>query len=143
MRLSRFLFIIALLGFMLLAWHWLPYICPVTVMNLGGDYAIRLPNGYALIRPGPGCVVLVRPNRSGAVLPTIDGYRVHRHLIIGHVRKWDSSSKPGYFVVDMRTGEKWQALSKPEWARVLKKHGIENPPPLVPPTKFSGCRARF
>jgi hypothetical protein len=107
------------------------------------DRFTRLPNGYSIVRSSPGAVALVRPSSEEVISPPIDGYRIHSRLIIGHSRRWDAPGKPGYFVVDTRTGERWHRLTKNQWMTVLRDHGIRSAPPLIEPRPYSGLRARF
>lgn len=116
-------------------------VCPITIPGFLG-YRIRLTNGYDLVCVHSGSVGLSSQTGYG-IEPNIDGYRFRGSLVIGHVTKQDSMSKPGYFIVDTKTRERHQALTKDKWIEMLKDYGVTKAPRLVRPTGLSEQWARF
>lgn len=102
-----------------------------------GDYETDLSHGYKIVRSMSESVALCDSSNLEIVAPHIDGYAVNAEFIIGHVKKSKypcDDSVPGYFIVDLETGNVKQGLSKEDWLSKLKKYGIKSAPTLkVPP----------
>ena len=119
-------------------WLFWPYIYLLFGLVFIGDYHVRLPNGYKLMTTAGWETLAIARNEHAVILPTIDGYRIHRGIVFGHVRRLDSISTPGYFILDTWTGRKWVGLNAAEWREILGRYGITSIPPLLTPGKRSG-----
>lgn len=127
-------------GAFVLGRYALPYLCPVTVPGFM-SHRLLLRHGYEIVSSS-GDYALVRGSRP-VILPVIDSYGVHGDLVVGHVTEQTSESKPGFFIVDTRTGDRWQALEKDAWMKILARYDITEEPGLIRPEGCSGWRARF
>lgn len=81
-----------------------------------GDYSVRLPNNYELIRVYAGAVLIGAPEGGVRIEANIDGYKVLGDLVVGHVTVAEHSpekemSKPGYFILNTKTHEVRQGLA--------------------------------
>ncbi len=110
----------------------------------GGDYSISLPDGYSLDRVNAAEVVMLgpKPNRSLLINSNIDGYKVLNRIVIGHVSlpqlpaEDTKDSIPGFFILDIQSGEVQQGLPEPVWLDSLRKYGITKKPSLHKPSRF-------
>jgi hypothetical protein len=137
--------VLTCLGIVLLAVLALPILLIAQWRLFGGDYEIELPNGYRLVRVY-GSTICLDKGIDQLLAPTVDGYRVHGDIVVGHV-SWDehysrnvSPSVPGFFLVDTKKGTLFQGLSEEEWLKVLKKHGITGSPQLRRPSRWDRYR---
>lgn len=110
-------------------------------MSACGDYSVRLPNNYELIRVYAGAVLIGAPEGGVRIEANIDGYKVLNELVVGHVTVAEHSpekemSKPGYFIVNTKTHETKQGLDKKTWLDALQAQGISNEPSLGKPSRF-------
>ncbi len=106
-----------------------------------GDYSIRLPGGYSLVRVYAGAVLIHHPEKGIVVNAHIDGYKVHGELVIGHVLSAElppekDYSKPGYFILNTKTHEVKEGLDKQTWLNSLRTIGIASEPRLSKPSRF-------
>lgn len=86
--------------------------------------------------------------------PDVDGYRVYRDAIVGHVsraRVRNSYGDPlpkreprpeGYFIIDVRIDRVHDGLSKQEWLSKLRAFGLRREPVLHRPSIFDGILRR-
>lgn len=86
--------------------------------------------------------------------PDVDGYRVYRRVIVGHVAKtWDGEKHPawllqedaripGYFIIDLRRDTLHKSLSKQEWLEKLRGYGIKREPELFKPAWYDEILGR-
>jgi hypothetical protein len=141
------------------------------------DYAISLGNGYRYFGAKEGLTVIDRayiseaerkrvykvweeesrkdgydPYDIGAprVGPNVDGYRVYRNIITGHVSKpkredseesgsvSEKCGRTGYFIIDTQANRIQRGLSRNEWRRQLRKYGLHSEPRLLRPTGVPG-----
>jgi|SRR5438445_2733995 len=112
----------------------------VSTTSCNGDYAIRLPGGYSLVRIYSGTVVISHPDIGIVVEANVDGYAVVGSLVVGHVSLASRDpeqefSKPGYFVLNTRTHETKQSLDKAAWLESLRAAGILGEPKLNKPSR--------
>jgi len=149
-------FIIGLLGFVVL----LPFLGVLWFFLFGGDYEIRLPTGYSLVRVYAGATMLTDPTKGVIIDPNIDGYKIVDNILVGHVScdnlhltpEDAASCKPGYFIVDMANGyhpplpdtgvympggNLKQALDEQKWIEYLRIYGITEKPKLHKPSRFN------
>lgn len=110
-------------------------------MSACGDYSVRLPNNYELIRVYAGAVLIGAPEGGVRIEANIDGYKVLGDLVVGHVTVAEQSpekemSKPGYFIVNTKTHEVKQGLDKKAWLDALKAQGVNSEPSLGKPSRF-------
>lgn len=81
--------------------------------------------------------------------PNVDGYRVYRQIITGHVSNGrytnafgDPIPKPrplphtGYFIIDVRIDRAYDGLSKEEWLKKLRSFGVTSEPKLFKPSIY-------
>jgi len=106
-----------------------------------GDYSVRLPGGYTLIRVYAGAVLINHPAKTEWIKANIDGYKVLNELVVGHVIIAEHSperemSKPGYFILNTKTHEMKQGLDKKAWLGSLQALGITDEPILSKPSRF-------
>ncbi|MCL6630892.1 MAG: hypothetical protein K6U00_14960 [Armatimonadetes bacterium] len=118
-------------------WLSWPYMYLFFGLMFAGDYHARLANGYEVVTTAGSKTMGIRRNDHPVIWPTIDGYLIHKGIVLGHVRRLDSMSVPGYFVLDTSTGRKWDGLNTAEWRGVLRRYGITSIPPLLTPGKCS------
>jgi hypothetical protein len=129
------------------------------------DYIVPLPRGYRYFYHDSGIIIELHPIQGDdmsridrmheegltapRVGPNVDGYRVYRHAITGHVSKpnkrpeanlrvADFSATPasGYFVIDIRTDRTDKDLTKEQWIKRLLSMGITREPRLYVPSRF-------
>ena len=68
--------------------------------------------------------------------PHIDGYYVHEDYVVGHVTQpvvetvVVEQSKLGYFILNTRTREFTEGMSKEEWLEMSVSYGIDAEPEL-------------
>lgn len=110
-------------------------------MSACGDYSVRLPGNYALIRVYAGAVLIGAPEGGTRIEANIDGYKVLGDLIVGHVTAAELSpekemSKPGYFILNSKTHEAKHALDKKAWLDALRALGVNSEPKLSKPSCF-------
>lgn len=122
----------------------------VLSMTACGDYAIRLPGGYSLVRVYAGAFLISFRDHDGrrlwgdvVVNATVDSYKVLNELVVGHVSVLDymspeekEVSKPGYFILNTKTREVRQGLDKKAWLDSLKAQGVSSEPRLGKPSRF-------
>ena len=106
-----------------------------------GDYSVRLPGGYSLVRVYSQAVVISHPDKGIVIEANIDRYAVVGSLVVGHVSLADLSpesdnSKPGYFILDTQTHEAKQGLDKSSWLQALRVAGVTGEPKLDRPSRF-------
>lgn len=115
-----------------------------------GDYEIRLPGGYYLVRVYAGAYIISFRGQDGqsrtdevVVNATVDSYQVLDGLIVGHVSTLDymspeekEVSKPGYFILNTKTHEVKQGLDKKAWLDSLNALGVSSVPRLDKPSRF-------
>ena len=80
--------------------------------------------------------------------PDVDGYRVYRRVIVGHVaRTWEGEKRPawlrqddvrmpGYFIIDLRRDTLRKGLSKQEWLEKLRNYGVKREPEFFKPSWY-------
>ncbi len=106
-----------------------------------GDYGIRLPGNYELVRIYASAVLISHPDDGVVIGAHIDGYKVLDPLVVGHVSLAEHEpergySKPGYFILNTKTHEVREALDKAGWLATLQALGIEEEPGLDKPSRF-------
>lgn len=105
-----------------------------------GDYSIKLPREYALVRIYGGAFVIYHPDGKVAVDANVDGYKIYGTIVVGHVSASDlepekSYSRPGYFTLNTETHVIDTGLSKQAFLDSLRKLGIGTEPALVKPDR--------
>lgn len=115
----------------------------VLSMTACGDYSIRLPGGYSLVRVYAGAVLISNPQHEVVVNSNVDGYKVLDGLVAGYVTTPDhlspeekEVSKPGYFILNTKTHDVKQGLDKKAWLDSLKAQGVSSEPSLGKPSRF-------
>jgi len=108
-----------------------------------GDYAVRLPGGYSLVRVYSGAVLISDPQHLVVVNANVNSYKVIDGLVVGHVSTEEYFSpeekkvcKPGYFILNTKTHETKQGLEKKAWLDSLKALGVNDEPRLTKPSRF-------
>jgi hypothetical protein len=110
-------------------------------MSACGDYSIRLPGGYCLVRIYAGAVLISHGEKGVAIDANIDGYEVIGDLVVGHVIAADlppekTFSKPGYFILNTKSNEITQGLDKKVWLDSVQALGVHGEPRLSKPSRF-------
>lgn len=121
----------------------IPVLLVLIYLVFGSDYAVSLPGGYSLVRCYSGAVGLAGPGNVEVVPPNVEKYLVHDDVITGLVTRhsglvstdWERS-KPGYFIVDIRTGKVQLGLSERSWRVALRSYGINKDIDLHKPCRF-------
>jgi hypothetical protein len=113
----------------------------ISVAVACGDYSIQLPGGYRLSQVYAGAVHIVRPDQGIAVHSHVDRYAVVGHLVVGHVTRAEhemerSLSRPGYFILDTKTGTVKEEVDLESWLRDLRRLGVADEPALSAPSRF-------
>lgn len=91
------------------------------------NFVVALPNGYQIIRGGKAAEPMIVKRSGGVVVPgPVDSYTVIRDVVVGSV-------KPGFFVLDTRTGQVENALAENAYQEKLKSLNIAPLPELSPP----------
>lgn len=116
----------------------LPLVVVLVLVGCGGNFRIALPNGYEMMSEYTGQVWILGPDGRDVVAATVDGYAVIDSVVVGHVslglgRSAKNYSKPGYFVLDTKTGQVVQGMDKKEWLARLKDLGVTTAPQLHTP----------
>lgn len=109
-------------------------------MSGGWDYRISLPNGYEMVRIHSGSVAICDSNTVEVIGPNIDRYTVVQDVVAGHVvvarpDDFGQEEKPGYFILDTRTGSVRKGLSEKQWIYSLSKYGVSDKPSLRRPMR--------
>ena len=112
-------------------------------MQACGDYSIRLPGNYFLVRVYAGAALITDSQHVVVVNANIDSYKVVDGLVVGHVTREDYFSKeekevcrPGHFIMNTKTGDIKQGLDKKTWLDLLRSLGINGEPNLSKPSRF-------
>lgn len=108
------------------------------------DYTVPLDRGYRLIRTGGGGrFVLATPEGPDShviVGPSVSAYRDSPEFVVGKVtgpgEATEEAYRPGYFVVDKRSGQLLWGLTRDEWLQALQERGLSTPPQLKKPNRF-------
>ncbi|HQY56972.1 MAG: hypothetical protein WBB60_00095 [Nitrospira sp.] len=105
-----------------------------------GDYSIKLPREYSLVRIYGGAFLIYHPDGKVAVDANVDGYKVYGTIVVGHVSAADlepekSYSRPGYFTINTETRAIDAGLSKQAFLDSLHKLGIDTEPALLKPAR--------
>lgn len=120
------------------------------ILSACGDYRVELPNGYYLVRTSATSILMVTTGRTGknviVIDPHISRYRVldgeKGHIIVGYVKptniglKYTITTIGGYFVLNAKTRDLRQGLSKEEWRAALRQHGVRAEPKMKKPSRF-------
>ena len=109
-----------------------------------GDYSIRLPGGYSLVRVYSGAVLIAGDHTRGVVIdPNVEGYAVLGDLVVGRVNTPGnltdedmSASVPGYFILNTKAHTVRKGLVRQTWLDSLKELGITAEPRLSNPSRF-------
>ena len=108
----------------------------------GGDWRVSLPRGYSLVRTYASAVLMSDSNHIVVINPCIDEYKVYedKNLIVGHVTRTpgllpvdSADSRPGFFIVDTRSGVTMEGLEEKAWLDSLRIYGISEKPRLHEP----------
>lgn len=110
-------------------------------------YVQALPNGYRFFG-GEAGVVLDNKNCGASyqqIGPDVDGYRVYKHIIVGHVAHnpeiQNNMYRPregehaGYFIIDLETNKISSGLNNPDWRHGLQKYHVDHEPELFKPSR--------
>ena len=112
------------------------------------DYRIALPGGYQLIRPYSGGNCIADPQSRVLIGANVDGYRVVKRLVIGHVSPihpfvdWPKEAT-GYFVLDTDTGKMQKDMARADWVSALRARGVRAEPSLKRPNKVFAWLSRI
>lgn len=108
-----------------------------------GDFSVRLPGNYSLVRVYAGAVLISGPSNVVVIDSNINSYKVLGHLVVGQVNspghfspEEKAVSKPGYFILNTKTHEVRQGLDKKSWLDALQMLGVRNEPELGTPSRF-------
>jgi len=138
-------YVLAVLAFALLAWYQL-----WSAMQYHGTVALG--RGYKYFYTDSG--VYLDSERAAGIGPDVDGYRVYRRIIAGHVAKERDrnsygdriptlgNSKPGYFMINLRNNSIYDGLSRQEWLNKLRGFGITSEPHLYRPSIYDELLGR-
>jgi hypothetical protein len=115
----------------------------------------RMPSSGVIIRLTEASVERIKKigERGYRELPTVgpdvDGYRVYKNTIVGHVVKevypfeWGDQYGPpreqrpaGYFIIDVRNDIVYAGLTKQQWLDKLREFGVTSEPKLFKPSVF-------
>ena len=110
---------------------------------------IDLIGGYQVSSPyNEGAFITGPPESLGVIGAYVDGYRVEKTFIIGHVSpercpgSYDREI-PGCFIIDIKSFVIKKGMSKSKWLSNLRGHGIITPPTLKRPDKFKGLLSKI
>lgn len=94
---------------------------------------------------------VIQSGRRYTVGPVVDGYRVYRTVIVGHVRepeydnpyykphyRPDDPMAPGHFIVEPHRDKIYNGLSKKRWLEKLRAYEMKSEPELFKPSPLDG-----
>lgn len=119
------------------------------------DYAIRLPNGYRLVRTNAPSIFIFRPekpNDSGSeksctVPPKIIRLNVYEDIVFGETEYSPNADDwgrgvSGFFILDTKNHKVRLGLDRDTWLNSLKEFGVSIDPVLRKPSRFLMLKIR-
>lgn len=121
------------------------YLLYDNIMN--AQMYMHLPGGYTLTSMDDGDILKYDGNENPLIQtvgPSIDGYKVYRSVLIGHITANPklqfeyvdafTYQNSGYFTIDLKTRKFSGGLTKQNWLSKLKSYGITTEPELYKPS---------
>ena len=107
-------------------------------VSFGMDFSVVLPDNYMLAEVS-GSTIGIAHNGAVVIWPDVDGYRLMQFIIVGHTSIAENQllpSKPGYFLIETKSGKVYEGLEKSAWLSILRKRNIVSIPVLHRPSRF-------
>jgi hypothetical protein len=100
-------------------------------------FAPGLPNGFELVKPNSYQHSICNPDRVIVIPPRIIEMTVIGNKVLGRselppLENLKKGAIAGFFFLDTASGERFVGLSKEEYDKILKNHGIKIEPALIP-----------